>query len=431
LDTALTLAARALAGDPATLAELSASLLVPERNNFVERPWGGTLIREFKHQHPLPDQQLITGFGLGEAFEIAAFDDDDEAARYPSRIRCDDGSLLSLPSLLAAHGAVLLGEHFVGRHGACLPLLPKTLDVKELLSVQGHPAGNTEVYIILDAEPGATLRLGFKNDQDPDSLVEVLLAGLARQRKLVSLLGPGADLVAVQRAVQPWFADPGGGVPVSELVAELRPPHVESSEAVGKLLVALKRDYRDVLDRLNEIELKPGLVIHNATPSRLLAPGQQPSAEVHALGNPEGREMLALEIRRPGPTFRAWDNVRFPPRAVDVRAAIDALNLRATAVDEFIREPRPEPGRPGVSCAVDSEAFRIERLRPTESAPIELPAAGPYCLHVTDGQVQVEATAAGTVRELSRGESALVPIGCGACRIASRSAAEVISVRID
>ena len=45
-------------------------------------------------------------------------------------------------------------------------------------------------------------------------------------------------------------------------------------------------------------------------------------AEVHALGNPEGREILALEIRRPGPTFRAWDNVRFPVRDVDVDAAL-------------------------------------------------------------------------------------------------------------
>jgi hypothetical protein len=61
--------------------------LKPLKNNFVERPWGGTMMREFKRLTPLPDQRVMSGMGLGEAFEIAAFDTDTEARQYPSRVR--------------------------------------------------------------------------------------------------------------------------------------------------------------------------------------------------------------------------------------------------------------------------------------------------------------------------------------------------------
>ncbi|MGI9259670.1 MAG: hypothetical protein ACR2QQ_12615, partial [Gammaproteobacteria bacterium] len=73
------------------VARLAAKLLKPLRNNFVERPWGGMQIREFKGLAPLLDQHAISGMGLGEAFEIAAFDDDFEASQHPSLLRMDDG----------------------------------------------------------------------------------------------------------------------------------------------------------------------------------------------------------------------------------------------------------------------------------------------------------------------------------------------------
>jgi hypothetical protein len=97
-------------------------------------------------------------------------------------------------------------------------------------------------------------------------------------------------------------------------------------------LTALRTAYWDTLERLNAIPVAAGQVIYNATPARLTAVSGQPaSAEVHALGSPEGRAVLALEIRRPGPTFRAWDNVRFPLRNLDIDAALAALNLQATS----------------------------------------------------------------------------------------------------
>ena len=81
-----------------------------------------------------------------------------------------DGSTITLPALLAVHAETLLGEAFVQRYGRRFPLLPKLLDVAELLSVQAHPPGNTEVYVIVDADPGATIRLGFAADIDAGAL---------------------------------------------------------------------------------------------------------------------------------------------------------------------------------------------------------------------------------------------------------------------
>jgi hypothetical protein len=109
----------------------------------------------------------------------------------------------------------------------------------------------------------------------------------------------------------------------------------------------------------------PGQVIYNANPEAVsAATGRPRSAEVHALGNPQGKEILALEIRRPGPTFRAWDHARFPLRPIDVDKTLDALNLQATRPADFIVTPRPLAGCPGVFRSVQSEWFVVDHLRP-------------------------------------------------------------------
>src|SRR5690606_34328037 len=145
---------------------------------------------------------------------------------------------------------------------------------------------------------------------------------------------------------------------------------------------------------LNAVPVKAGDVIYNANPPRVVqASGKPSSAEVHALGNPEGRAVFALEIRRPGPTFRAWDNVRFPLRSVDVDAALDALHLGATRAEDFVVTPAAV--RPGVSRSVDSEYFRLEHLDVTPGAPIDVPATAPHSLHALAGRVVVRRKAGG------------------------------------
>jgi len=411
-----------LGGDPLALDALAASLLVPRRDNLVPRPWGGSWIHTHKG---LPAPAAAAAAVFGEAFELAASDADPEAAAYPSRLRLDDGTEHSLPELLARHGERLLGSDFLARHGPAFPLLPKILDVKELLSVQGHPAGHTEVYIIIDCEPGATLRLGFNRDVDPAALARDLSAGLEAQRALLALLGDRVDPHRLQAAAAAWFADRGAAGVSAELTALL--PGEAPPARAERLLVELKERYWQLLDVMNAIPVERGQVIYNATPARYLrAPGQLPSAEVHALGNPERREILALEIRRPGPTFRAWDNVRFPLRPVNVAEALAALNLSATTPEDFVRERKPE--RPGLAVSVDTEFFRVEHLEPAPGSAIDLPAASPHSLHVLSGAVGIERAATGVLTRLGRGDSALVPFEFGPYRVTADEPAEVVRV---
>ena len=196
-----TLADRLLGGDRAAAVSLASSLLKPQRDNLVERPWGGNRLCAFKN---LDSPACASGRTFGESFEIAADDADAEAKLYPSVVRLADGSAITLSALLAAHADGLLGEAFVSRYGRKFPLLPKLLDVAELLSVQAHPPGNTEVYVIVDAEPGATIRLGFAADVDAATFVAKCAAGRRDQQRLLELLG-AASAGELQELLAPWL----------------------------------------------------------------------------------------------------------------------------------------------------------------------------------------------------------------------------------
>lgn len=396
----------------------SKRIIKPLRNNFVERPWGGTRMREYKGLCPLPDQCAVGGAGLGEAFEIAAFDEDREASLYPSRVRLPNGTLASLPVMLKERGLELLGEAFLGRYGPCIPLLPKTLCVAELLSVQGHPVGNTEAYVILDAEPGATIRLGFSEDIDARSLGAELTRGRGMQQELLDLFHDDARLTTLHQMVADWFADRQQARGSASLdVTPLLRTKAHADKAM-QLLNALHRIFWRALDLMNEIEVAAGQVIHNANPARIVeATGVPSTAEVHALGNPERREILALEVRRPGTTLRAWDNVRFPLRDIDVHTALDVLNLRRTSAEEFFVEREPVADREGVSVSVDSEYFRIEHLMPAARNAVDVPQEQPHCLHAIAGAVTLTNSQGEPIGELVRGESAIVPVGVGAYHV--------------
>jgi mannose-6-phosphate isomerase class I len=409
-----TIADRLLGGDRRAAAELAGCVLKPLRDNLVERPWGGDKLCAFKN---LSSSARSSARRFGESFEISADDADDEARRHPSVLELRDGSAITLPALLAVHGEALLGEAFVRRYGRRFPLLPKLLDIAELLSVQAHPPGNTEVYVIVAADPGATIRLGFAVDVDADRWIAKLEAGRQDQQRLLELLGAGAA-DELQAALQPWLARRGAAT--AELEASLKGRLVDpiAWAEVEPRLGALHDTYWAVLDALNEIPVKAGDVVYNANPARVVAAtGDPPSAEVHALGNPDGRGVLALEIRRPGPTLRAWDHVRFPLRNVDIEGALRALNRTATRAEDFIVEPKPV--RPGVDRSVDGEYFRLEHCRPTPHRVVDAPASGPHSLHVLSGSVRLQRSDGSELATLARGESAFVPAGVAAYRIAA------------
>jgi mannose-6-phosphate isomerase class I len=416
-----TLADRLLEGDRALAAELASHLLKPRRDNLVERPWGGNKLCAFKR---LPEAQCDPGRPFGESFEISADDADDEARLHPSVLDLPDGSTITLPALLAVHADALLGDAFVRRHGRRFPLLPKLLDVAELLSVQAHPPGNTEVYVVVDAEPDATIRLGFAADVDAAAWSAKLAGARRDQQRLLELVGEGsAD--ELQALLKGWLARRTAKPAEIEKGMRARLRDAGRWGEIESLLTTLHGAYWAVLDSLNTLPVKAGDVIYNANPARVAAASGKPrSAEVHALGNPEGRGVLALEIRRPGPTFRAWDNVRFPLRGIDVDAAIEALNLTTTRPADFIVAPAAV--RPGVRRSVDDEYFRLEHFEPTPGVPIDVPASAPHCLHALAGRVVLRRSDGTQLGVLERGESAFVPAAVGAYSVTAEGAGATV-----
>jgi mannose-6-phosphate isomerase len=107
--------------------------------------------------------------------------------------RLADGSLLA--SAVAADPAAWLGAEHVARYGSDTGLLVKLLDAGQRLPVHVHPDGRfaaehlarphgkTEAWIVLEAEPGAAVHLGFNRDVGADEL-----AGWARGQDVPSLL---------------------------------------------------------------------------------------------------------------------------------------------------------------------------------------------------------------------------------------------------
>jgi mannose-6-phosphate isomerase len=91
-----------------------------------------------------------------------------------------DGTLLR--DAIAADPEAWLGAAHVERFGADPALLVKLLDTGERLPVHVHPDGpfarehlgtkfgKTEAWIVLDAQPGAKLHLGWRSDVDEETL---------------------------------------------------------------------------------------------------------------------------------------------------------------------------------------------------------------------------------------------------------------------
>ena len=124
-----TIADRLLEGDRGVAAELATGLLKPQRDNLVERPWGGDRLCAFKNL----SARRRSDRRFGESFEISADDGDDEARLHPSVLELADGSTITLPALLAVHAERCSAKRSCSVYGRRFPLLPKLLDVAELL----------------------------------------------------------------------------------------------------------------------------------------------------------------------------------------------------------------------------------------------------------------------------------------------------------
>ena len=137
----------------------------------------------------------------------------------------EDGT--QLPDVLAADPEGWFGEGHVARFGGDPNLLTKLLDSGERLPVHSHPSrdfaaahldcdhGKTEAWIVLGADPGATVWVGFRDELSDDDLAALVDA---QDERLLAALNPievtAGDAVLVP-AGQPHAI--GEGVLILEL----------------------------------------------------------------------------------------------------------------------------------------------------------------------------------------------------------------------
>jgi mannose-6-phosphate isomerase class I len=394
-------------------------------DNLIARPWGGFKLAVFKG---VAGERAAERFG--ESFEVSACPEDAEAGAHPSVAVLDDGTEVPLPDLLRRSARAILGDALAAQSGGTLPLLPKFLDVQSLLSIQAHPPGNPECYIVLDADPGASIRVGFRQSMDAREIVARCRAGRAAQERVATLLAGTADAAALQSRLEPALADRNRDVEGCLAALEDVLPRGGARQEVAALLSEIFSIYWLMLDAMHDIPVAPGQVIFNVTPERLRRQ-RVCSAEVHALGNPARREILLLEVRKPGTTYRLWDNARFPLRPLQIEEAVGALNLEATSAGEFVFGNLEDSTAGEARTLVTCPDFVVDHLRVEGAIEARHDTGGcPVTLHGIAGAVTLHGHA-GDLGGVGRGESLLVPASVGAYVVRSTgSQADVVAVRV-
>lgn len=145
--------------------------------------------------------------GISRVADIAASNASDWPVEEGVQSACEP---LLLTDLVRKHPEIL-GTHPQTTEDGGLPILVKFIDAADRLSVQVHPSdayakahengslGKTEMWYVMDAEPGAQLVYGFSEDMGDGKLEKALAAGTIEkylqyvpvQRGDVFLIEPG------------------------------------------------------------------------------------------------------------------------------------------------------------------------------------------------------------------------------------------------
>ena len=143
---------------------------------YKDKIWGGQKIKGYLHKDfgDLPN--------CGETWEISGVKSDVSIVA--------NGALQgeSLADLLEQYGANLVGDKVYKHFGNTFPLLVKFIDANEDLSIQVHPDdelakkrhnsfGKTEMWYIIEADPGSTLIAGFNRELDEKTYLEYFNSG--------------------------------------------------------------------------------------------------------------------------------------------------------------------------------------------------------------------------------------------------------------
>lgn len=144
---------------------------------YFEKIWGGRKLRE------MYGKEAPEGAPVGEAWLVSD---------HPSAVSVvDEGPFegRNLHELLEEHSEALLGSLAAPTMHGRFPLLLKVLDAAEHLSVQVHPddatarrlgepdVGKTEMWHVLQADPGSELICGLDTEVDPAAFAELVDAG--------------------------------------------------------------------------------------------------------------------------------------------------------------------------------------------------------------------------------------------------------------
>lgn len=140
-----------------------------------ERIWGGKKLGSLLGKP-------VEGDRVGESWELSGVPGSvSEVANGPYRGR-------TLDELIAADPPALLGRKVLERFGTEFPILIKFIDAREDLSIQLHPGdelarkrhnsfGKTEMWYVMEADPGAELIIGFNRDVSREEYQEALNSG--------------------------------------------------------------------------------------------------------------------------------------------------------------------------------------------------------------------------------------------------------------
>ncbi len=137
-----------------------------------DRIWGGTKLESVLGKD-------IHSSEVGESWEISGVPND------ISVVANGEYKSMELDKLITAYPEEVLGNSIIERFGLHFPLLFKFLDAKEDLSIQLHPnddlakerhnsCGKTEMWYVMQADPGARVVVDFKEGVTQESYLEHL-----------------------------------------------------------------------------------------------------------------------------------------------------------------------------------------------------------------------------------------------------------------
>jgi mannose-6-phosphate isomerase len=137
-----------------------------------DKIWGGTKLKSLFNKAASTDK-------LGESWELSGYEGDESVVT--------NGFLAgnNLTELIEIYMGELIGDNVFDEYGLSFPLLFKLIDANDNLSIQVHPNdevaaerhnsfGKTEMWYVLDADPGSSLIIGFSDDCSRETYLEAM-----------------------------------------------------------------------------------------------------------------------------------------------------------------------------------------------------------------------------------------------------------------